>query len=168
MYLLPYDQSSRTIVHDIKVWVYIHSGTILCMQLANERQPYIVTLSLIGWVHTQNDPSTWCLIYLMYNRLCLHITGDKIYVIHDYEIIFTSIALVLKSVLHPLFHTRFKISIISIRSFIHMAFMAHDKSFVFIFCWDIWLSCIYCKGNTPEIFAKEFNTEMCRCSPVVL
>ena len=29
---------------------------ILCMRPANERWRYIVTLSLIGWVHTQNDP----------------------------------------------------------------------------------------------------------------
>ena len=31
-------------------------GIILCMCWANERWPYIVTASLIGWVHTQNDP----------------------------------------------------------------------------------------------------------------
>ena len=29
---------------------------ILCMYPANERWRYIVTSSLIGWVHTQNDP----------------------------------------------------------------------------------------------------------------
>ena len=32
------------------------SGIILCMRPANERRHYIVTSSLIGWVHTQNDP----------------------------------------------------------------------------------------------------------------
>ena len=32
-----------------------HAGTILCMRPANERQCYIVTSSLIGWGHTQND-----------------------------------------------------------------------------------------------------------------
>ena len=29
---------------------------IMCMRPANERRRYIVTSSLIGWVHTQNDP----------------------------------------------------------------------------------------------------------------
>ena len=32
------------------------SGIILCMHPANERRRYDVTSSLIGWVHTQNDP----------------------------------------------------------------------------------------------------------------
>ena len=31
------------------------SEIILCMRPANERWPYNVTLSLIGWVHSQND-----------------------------------------------------------------------------------------------------------------
>ena len=31
------------------------SGIILCMGPTNERQHYIVTLSLIAWAHTQND-----------------------------------------------------------------------------------------------------------------
>ena len=31
-------------------------GIVLCMHPTNERQRYIVTLSLIGWVHSQNDP----------------------------------------------------------------------------------------------------------------
>ena len=34
-----------------------HAGIILCMRPANERRRYIVTSSLIGWAHTQNDPS---------------------------------------------------------------------------------------------------------------
>ena len=34
------------------------AGIILCAHLANERQGYTVTPSLIGWAHTQNDP--WC------------------------------------------------------------------------------------------------------------
>ena len=34
----------------------ISPGIILCMHPANERRRYIVTSSLIGWVHTQNDP----------------------------------------------------------------------------------------------------------------
>ena len=32
------------------------TGIILCMRPANERRCYIVTSSLIGWAHTQNDP----------------------------------------------------------------------------------------------------------------
>ena len=32
------------------------SGIVLSMRPANERQRYIVTLSLIGWEHRQNDP----------------------------------------------------------------------------------------------------------------
>ena len=35
------------------------SGIILYMRPANERRRYILTSSLIGWAHTQNDP---CLI----------------------------------------------------------------------------------------------------------
>ena len=31
------------------------AGIILCMLSANERRRYIVTSSLIGWTHTQND-----------------------------------------------------------------------------------------------------------------
>ena len=34
------------------------AGIVLCMHPANERRRYIVTSSLIGWAHTQNDP--WC------------------------------------------------------------------------------------------------------------
>ena len=34
----------------------INTGIILCMRPANERQRYIVMLSLIGWAYTQNDP----------------------------------------------------------------------------------------------------------------
>ena len=34
------------------------TGIILCMHPAKERWSYIVTSSLIGWVHTQIDPSS--------------------------------------------------------------------------------------------------------------
>ena len=37
----------------------VHAGTILCMPPANDRLRYIVTASLIGWTHTQNDPCSW-------------------------------------------------------------------------------------------------------------
>ena len=36
-----------------------NSGIILCMRPANGRRRYNVTPSLIGWVHTQNDPGNW-------------------------------------------------------------------------------------------------------------
>ena len=36
------------------------SGIILCMGSANERWHYIVTASLFGWAHTQNDPWYLC------------------------------------------------------------------------------------------------------------
>ena len=32
------------------------AGIVLCTQPANERPCYSVASSLIGWVHTQNDP----------------------------------------------------------------------------------------------------------------
>ena len=41
------------------------SGIILGMGTANERQRYIVTLSLIGWAHTLNDLCL-CKMYKMY------------------------------------------------------------------------------------------------------
>ena len=41
---------------------------ILSMGSANERQHYIVTLSLIGWAHTQNDPC-WYSHYLRCQHL---------------------------------------------------------------------------------------------------
>ena len=37
----------------------LYAGFILCMCLANETPCYIVKSSLIGWTHTQNDPSVW-------------------------------------------------------------------------------------------------------------
>ena len=44
---------------------------ILCMHPANERRRYSVTSSLIGWLHTQNDP--WSLYHeqhFVYWRQC--------------------------------------------------------------------------------------------------
>ena len=32
---------------------------IVCMHPANERRSYIVTLPLIGWAHTHNDPCVY-------------------------------------------------------------------------------------------------------------
>ena len=45
------------------------SGIILWMHPANERWRYIVTSSLIGWVHTQNDP---CIPYIK-----VHLNNNK-------------------------------------------------------------------------------------------
>ena len=39
-------------------------GIILCMRPANEKRRYIVIFSLIGWVHTQNDPCNADELYL--------------------------------------------------------------------------------------------------------
>ena len=36
--------------------VTVKAGIILCMHPANVRRRYNVTLSLFGWVHSQNDP----------------------------------------------------------------------------------------------------------------
>ena len=36
------------------------SGIILCVRPANERRRYIVTWSLTGWAHTQNDACSVC------------------------------------------------------------------------------------------------------------
>ena len=47
-------------VSDIKGF----SGIILCMCPANERRRYIVTSSLIGWAHHQNDPWIFIIAFL--------------------------------------------------------------------------------------------------------
>ena len=41
---------------DHKLYWVQHYIFILCMHPVNERRRYIVTSSLIGWEHTQNDP----------------------------------------------------------------------------------------------------------------
>ena len=38
-----------------------NTGIILCMCPANEREHYIVMLSVIGWTHTQNDLCNICI-----------------------------------------------------------------------------------------------------------
>ena len=42
--------------HVSQHFMHPSAGIILYMHPANERRCYIVTSSLIGWVHTQNDP----------------------------------------------------------------------------------------------------------------
>ena len=43
-------------IHCAQTIVYTATGLILCMHPANERWRYTAPSSLIGWVHTQNDP----------------------------------------------------------------------------------------------------------------
>ena len=51
---------------------FYHSipGILLCMLPSNERRRYVVTSSLIGWAHTQNENNpciqTWSLIFDWY------------------------------------------------------------------------------------------------------
>ena len=37
-------------------WDFVYPGIILSMGFANGRRCYIITPSLVGWAHTQNDP----------------------------------------------------------------------------------------------------------------
>ena len=62
----PYSQSSQF------TCCLSYSGIILCMRPANESRCYNVTLSLIGWAHTQND--SWAL-YCQY--LILNVRGPS-------------------------------------------------------------------------------------------
>ena len=48
------------------------TGFILYMGPANERGSYIVRVSLIGWVHTQNDPCSSCLLCFFNNTRWIH------------------------------------------------------------------------------------------------
>ena len=62
--------------HHICIWsegvrhIRVHTGIILWMRPANERQCYSVTLSLIGWVHIQND--SWHMVSTCFNSLRPH------------------------------------------------------------------------------------------------
>ena len=49
-------------------------GIIFRRGPANERRCYIVTLSLIGWAHAQNDPLILCSIGLHHNGTRLYFT----------------------------------------------------------------------------------------------
>ena len=51
-----------------------YSRIILCMRSANERWRYIVTSSLIGWAHAQNDP--WLLIMMPLPSTNLTVTSS--------------------------------------------------------------------------------------------
>ena len=55
------------------------SGIILDMGSANEKRRYIVTSSLIGWAHTENDPCVWLAGSLQSRRMSIRasqITGE--------------------------------------------------------------------------------------------
>ena len=47
--------SEKTYMCTHILYMLLKSGIILCMHSANERWRYIVTSSLIGWAHTQNE-----------------------------------------------------------------------------------------------------------------
>ena len=53
----PWSSCTNGLLHR-PYWIEIDrvTGIILAMGSANERRRYIVTSSLIGWAHTQNDP----------------------------------------------------------------------------------------------------------------
>ena len=40
-------------------WYPVYAGIILCMRPANKRRHCNETSSLIGWVHSQNNPCLW-------------------------------------------------------------------------------------------------------------
>ena len=42
-------------IDNMLLFDYSNAEIVLCMHPANERQHYIVTSSLTGWAHTQND-----------------------------------------------------------------------------------------------------------------
>ena len=44
-------------IYELILFILSSSGIILCMRPANGRRRYNVTSSLIGWTHTQKDPS---------------------------------------------------------------------------------------------------------------
>ena len=56
-----------------RYWIgsYILPGIILWMCPANERWCYIVTLSLFGWVHTQNDPCIMPFPIILQGSFCV-------------------------------------------------------------------------------------------------
>ena len=64
-----------------------YSGIILCMRPANGRQRYIVTSSVIGWAHTQNDPCLFksgldVLLLVLLNSVMV-VISDVLLVIHN-------------------------------------------------------------------------------------
>ena len=53
---------------------FLLAGIILGVGLANERRRYIVTSSLIGWAHTENDP--WLVIFMFLFLMICSISGS--------------------------------------------------------------------------------------------
>ena len=55
------------------IWIDLQKDTenILGMGSANESRHYIITLYLIGWAHTQNDPWGMITIYIEMEKLSI-------------------------------------------------------------------------------------------------
>ena len=62
--LMPWRRHEGVPEWSIKKDTLVISAVSLCMGSANEKRRYIVTSSLIGWAHTQNNPC----IYISYDR----------------------------------------------------------------------------------------------------
>ena len=62
--------------------VRVHKGIILCMHPANDRWRYTVTLSLIGWGHTQNDQCAYRIVCIFQGINCTssyHLSEPEFY-----------------------------------------------------------------------------------------
>ena len=85
-------------VSEVTEYIWVKSGIILGMGSANERRRYIVTASLIGWTHTQNDlenslipnhnKPTMCIILGMYRTCATHAKVNRSTRIHIHPSIF--------------------------------------------------------------------------------
>ena len=62
-------------------------GIILCVHPANGRRRYIVTSSLIGWAHSQNDP------WLLWSAI-RYLSGDQFLFSADLIIVLTHYMLI--------------------------------------------------------------------------
>ena len=75
-----YGSSVFRVNHNV-LWAHViignslFPGMFLWMHQANERRYYIVTLSLIGWVHAQKDP---CVSQRPVTVPCIDLTSDKL------------------------------------------------------------------------------------------
>ena len=56
----PWTCHHQSVVGTLLINITRGSGMILCMGSVNERRRSIVTSSLIGWTHDQNDPWSLC------------------------------------------------------------------------------------------------------------
>ena len=89
---------------------YMCPGINLGMGSANQRQCYIVMLSLIGWAHTQNDPRClWCFFQRNIWHLC-HIFVWSLYIgfleyifVYIYHVIYNTIFMFLNSRMNEMY-----------------------------------------------------------------